>query len=108
MFITNQTLVDFVIEHTNIHHSEFYTEFCNNSHDIKTSADFLEFLAWWSARNEFRVNYLKNSWFGVVQQFRGLLTQEESDYIDTRSAAWFDGSSLRELLQLVCSLYPVA
>lgn len=67
--------------------------------DILTYTDVLDFLAWWAFRDDFRMNIFKDSWFGVVQQYRGLLNAEESEYINHRSAGWVGSLvSLRTVL----------
>lgn len=98
----------FVVNYSPINDPEFVQalEWASESRDILDSSDFLEFLAWWFSRNEFRNNISKNSLFGVIQQFRGLLSQEESDYIDGRSATWFGGVSLRMFLRHVIERFP--
>ncbi len=60
----------------------------NADYDIITFADFLEFLAWWGSRDDFRMNAFKSPFFGVVQQYRGLLTMNERDYVKIKEAYW--------------------
>ncbi len=72
---------------------------------IIDSRDFLDFMAWWFSLNKTRDIY-SNSDFGVVQHFRGRLTQEEADYIDHQRATWYGGIPLRELIFDVIEHFP--
>ncbi len=93
------SIVSYVLANYNTPDEEFVEHLSFSSDSINTFSDFLEFLAWWACRDDFRLNILKDSWFGVVQQYRGLLTQEESDYVDERSAGWIGGEyQLRHVL----------
>lgn len=73
---------------------------------IIDSRDFLRFMAWWFLQDPLRNNIFDNSSLGVVQQFRGLLTQEESEYIDDQRATWYGGVPLRHLLQNIIDHFP--
>ncbi len=94
-------LVVFVITNYKIPNEEFLRAFLFRS-NINTFDEFCELLAWWACRNDPEMNIYKNSWFGVVQQYRNLLSEDDSWYIDFRSAYWFDGIvPLREVLDNV-------
>ena len=101
-------IYNFVVNYSVINNIDFVEklEWCSICGQIRDSSDFLEFLAWWSSRNEFRNHCFKNSYFGVIQQFRGLLTPQESDYVDERPAKWFGGISLRMFLRHVIERFP--
>ena len=100
-----QTLVEYVISRIPEGRTDFRTLFKTQCNQIENSRDFLNFLAQWSAREDPDVNIYRDSWFGVVQQFRGLLQNSENEYINSRSATWFDGSSLRSFLEAICENY---
>jgi hypothetical protein len=73
---------------------------------IIDSVDFLRFMAWWYSLDESRNNIFDNSSLGVIQQLRGLLSQEESDYIDQQRATWYGGVPLRNFLYHVINCFP--
>jgi hypothetical protein len=73
---------------------------------IIDSRDFLRFMTWWFSQDPLRKNIFDNSSLGVVQQFRGLLTQEESEYINDQLATWYGGVPLRHLLQNIINHFP--
>ena len=102
------TIYNFVVNYTFINDPSFVQalEWASITHNILDSSDFLEFLAWWYSRNDFRTNIIKNSSFGVVQQFQGVLSEEESNYIDERSASWYGGISLRMFLRHLIERFP--
>ncbi len=78
---------------------EFYAE------HLVSSKDFLEFIAWTYEATDFKMNYLRDSSYGVVQQYRGLLDQEGINYVEQRSASWY-GIDLRKLLSDICVRFP--
>jgi hypothetical protein len=99
------TLADYVISRIPVGRTDFLTPFMEQYNQIENSQDLLNFLAQWAARDDADVNIYRNSWFGVVQQFRGLLENGDNAYINERSAFWFDGSSLRAFLLEICENY---
>lgn len=100
----------FVTNYSHISDEEFleklYVASCRKN--ILNSSDFLEFLAWWFSRDDFRNNAYLNSSFGVVQRFRGLLSNQEDEYVGIRyNPRWFNGVPLKTfLLQIVKRFYP--
>jgi hypothetical protein len=98
----------FVVNYVHIDNREFIESlyWASTCHEIIDSKDFLEFMVWWFSRNDFRNNIMKDSAFGVIQQFQGVLSPEESDYIDGRSASWYGGISLRLFLRHVTERFP--
>jgi hypothetical protein len=98
----------YVISYSYIDNYEFVAalEWASENNDILDSRDFLEFLAWWMSRNDFRNNFLKNSAFGIVQQFQGVLSEEASNYIDDRRAYWYEGIPLRMFLRQIVENFP--
>jgi len=106
--VDEMAIFRFVINYSHINNPEFIEAFqwASELHEILDSRDFLEFLAWWMSRNDFRNNCFKNSSFGVVQQFLGVLSEDESNYVNERSASWYGGVSLRLFLRHVTERFP--
>ncbi len=94
-------IYNFVMSYSLVDNDEFAEalKLASQMHDILTVNDFLEFMAWWMSRNDFRNSIYGNSSYGVILQYQGVLSQEDSDYIDDRSAPWFGGTTLRSLLR---------
>jgi hypothetical protein len=99
-------LIEFVLAEFDTHNEEFVKGLFFRQ-DIDNFDKFLEHLAEWACRDDPDMNIYKNSWYGVVQQYRGLLSELDSDYIDERSADWFGGKvQLRTVLDAVKLYFP--
>jgi hypothetical protein len=102
--LTNQalpyddSLVSWVIRYCLIKDRNFLGALILYKDELITANDFLKFLLWWESCKYYGQNYLNNSYFGIIQQYLGMLNRLESEHIDTRSAFWQGRVPLRTFL----------
>ena len=102
----DSSLVGWVIRYAPIPDKEFLDAIIDYQDQIITSKDFHEFILWCESRKFFRQNYMKSSYFGLIQQYLGLLTEYQSQYIDKRSVYWQRGITMRQFLDDLISNFP--
>jgi hypothetical protein len=105
-FPNDDSLVSWVIKYAPILDKQFLGAIIDYQDEINTSTDFLEFILWWESRKTFRLNYMKSSYFGLIQQYLGLLNEFESGYIDERMVYWQKDVPFRQFLDHLISNFP--
>jgi hypothetical protein len=105
-FPNDDSLVAWVIKYAPILDKQFLGAIIDYQDEINTSKDFLEFILWWESRKFFRMNYMKSSYFGLIQQYLGMLNEFESEYIDERMVYWQKDVPFRQFLDDLISNFP--
>ena len=102
----DNSLASWVVDYAPIDDPMFLENILFYKDTFHTARDFMEFLLKWESRDEFHQNFLKNSYFGIIQQHLGVLDNEANGYINSRSGYWYNRIPLRVFLEDLVSAFP--